>query len=153
MPINPELLEIVTEEIADLSGADQLVDMLTAVQKKLGYVPPATVPALADKAEVSRPEVYKAIELSSAFSLTPAGDHKLFVCNAENCCMYGGSDLLQFAEEHLGIKAFETTTDNKIRLETFQCLGNCSMAPNVMLNGRVHGMMDNQQLEKLLQNL
>lgn len=153
MSINPELLDIAREEIQSYNGVEQLADMLTAVQNKLGYIPPATVPVLADKAEVTRPEVYRAIELSPALSLTPSGEHKLFICNADNCCMQGGTELMEFAQQHLQLKPFETTLDNKIRLESFQCLGNCSMAPNIMLNGRVHGMMDCTQLENLLENL
>lgn len=67
--------------------------------------------------------------------------------------MQGGVQLLQHAKQRLGVEAFETTADQKIRLETFQCLGNCSMSPNVMVDGRVYGLMDEQQLDKLIDTL
>lgn len=153
MSINPELLEIAEKEIRNLKSTKQLAEILTAIQEKLGYIPPATVPLIAERAEITRAEIYRVIELSPNYSLTPAGDHKLFICNAENCCMQGGVELMEYAQQYLGIKEFETTADNKVRLESFQCLGNCSMAPNVMLNGRVYGMMDPRQLQKLLEDL
>lgn len=154
MPSNPELSDIVTNLIADFAGgASQLADMLQAVQKKLGYVPPSTIPVLATKAGVSRPEVYKAVELSPSLTLTPAGNHKLYICNADNCCMQGGKELMAHAQQVLGIREFETTADQKIRLESFHCFGNCSMSPNVMVDGRVYGMMDNMQLDQLIDEL
>lgn len=154
MPSNPQLQEIVAEIIRDFPGeAPALADMLGAIQDKLGYVPPSTVGLIADKTGTSRPDVYRAIELSPSLTLTPAGEHKLYICNADNCCMQGGAQLLQHAEQQLGIKAFECTPDRKIRLETFQCLGNCSMSPNVMLDGRVYGLMDPMLLDQLLERL
>lgn len=153
MPSNPELIPLVTDLIAPFSGASQLADMLHTVQEQLGYVPPSTVALIAEKAQLTRPEVYRAVELSPSLTLTPTGKHKLYICNAENCCMQGGAQLMAHARQRLGIKAFETTADKKIRLESFQCLGNCSMAPNVMVDGRVYGMMDNQLLDKLLDDL
>jgi NADH:ubiquinone oxidoreductase subunit E len=111
------------------------------------------VPVIADKAGVTRPEVYKAIELSPSLTLTPVGKHTLYICNAENCCMQGGVQLMQHAKQQLGIREFQTTADQKIRLESFQCFGNCSMSPNVMVDGRVYGLMDTKQLDQLLDRL
>jgi len=116
-------------------------------------VPPSTVPLIAEKARLTRPEVHKAIDLSPSLSLIPAGQHKLYICNADNCCMQGGTQLMEHATQRLGIQPFQTTADQKIRLESFQCLGNCSMSPNVMVDGRVYGMMDNQLLDKMLDEL
>ena len=154
MPTNPELSDIVKTLLADFEdGVRQLADMLQAVQNKLGYIPPSTVPVIAEKARISRPEVYKAIGMSPSLTLTPAGRHKLYICNADNCCMQGGAQLMAHAQQALGIQAFQTTPDQKIRLESFQCFGNCSMSPNVMVDGRVYGMMDEQQLDKLIDDL
>jgi NADH:ubiquinone oxidoreductase subunit E len=154
MPSNPELSDIVTAVIADFDeSVSQLADMLQAVQKKLGYIPPSTIPVIASKAKVSRPEVYKVVELSPSLKLTPAGDHKLYICNADNCCMQGGKQIMEHAQKVLGIHEFQTTPDQKIRLESFRCFGNCSMSPNVMVDGRVYGMMDNQQLDLLIAEL
>ncbi len=154
MPTNPELSEIVKALLADFDdGVKHLADMLNAVQKKLGYIPPSTIPVIAEKAQVSRPEIYKVVELSPSLTLVPTGQHKLYICNSDNCCMQGGTQLMARAQQQLGIKAFQTTSDQKIRLESFQCFGNCSMSPNVMVDGRVYGMMDNQQLDQLIEKL
>jgi len=154
MPSNPELSDLVKALLIDFDdGVKQLADMLQAVQDKLGYIPPSTVPVIAEKAQVSRPEIYKAIEVSPSLTLTPAGNHKLYICNADNCCMQGGTQLMEHARQILGIREFQTTQDQKIRLESFHCFGNCSMSPNVMVDGRVYGMMDIQQLDQLIEKL
>jgi len=154
MPVNPELQEKVANLLSAFNGSrDELAAILQQVQQQLGYIPPSTVPLIADKTGLTRPEVYCAIELSPSFTLKPAGKHTLYICNAENCCMYGGEDLLHAAEQQLGIRAFETTADQQVRLETFHCFGNCSMSPNVMLDGRVYGMMTVRELDALLTEL
>ena len=154
MPSNPELSDIVAAVIADFNeGSFFLADILHAVQKKLGYIPPSTVPLIATKTKLTRPEVYRAVELSPSLTLIPTGDHKLYICNADNCCMQGGKELMAHAQKILGIHEFETTADLKVRLESFHCFGNCSMSPNVMVDGRVYGMMDNSQLDKLIAEL
>jgi len=154
MPSNPELSDIVKILLTDFEdGVTQLADMLQAVQNKLGYVPPSTVPVIAEKARVTRPEIYKAIEVSPSLTLTPTGNHKLYICNADNCCMQGGVQLMEHAKQTLGIQEFQTTADQKIRLESFHCFGNCSMSPNVMVDGRVYGLMDKPQLERLIEEL
>jgi len=154
MASNPELADIVAQLIAPYpAGVHSLADMLNIIQQKLGYVPPSTVPLIAEKAGVTRPEIYKAVELSPSLMLTPTGLHKVYICNADNCCMQGGTQLMEHAKERLGIQPFQTTADQKIRLESFQCLGNCSMSPNIMVDGRVYGMMDNQLLDKMLDEL
>jgi formate dehydrogenase subunit gamma len=122
------------------------------VQTALGYIPPSTIPLIAEHVKLSRPEVYRAIDLSPSLSLKAAGKHTLYICNAENCCMQGGEALMSFACAYLGVKPFQTTADGEIRLEPFQCLGNCSMSPNVMLDGRIYGLMDEQELQKLLES-
>lgn len=154
MPINPEIQEKAAAILAGFNdGPVQLADMLAAIQHGLGYIPPSTVPLVATKAGLSRPEVYRAIELAPSFSLVPPGKHLMYICNAENCCMHGGDALLERARQRLGIREFQTTADQKIRLETFRCLGNCAMSPNVMVDGRIHGMMDEGQLDQLIKTL
>jgi len=154
MPSNPELSDIVKILLTGFEDdVTQLADMLQTVQNKLGYIPPSTVPVIAEKARVTRPEIYKAIEMSPSLTLTPAGHHKLYICNADNCCMQGGTQLMEQAKQALGIQEFQTTADQKIRLESFHCFGNCSMSPNVMVDGRVYGLMDKPQLERLIEEL
>jgi formate dehydrogenase subunit gamma len=154
MPANPELLEITSNLLENFpSGEEQLMDILQAITDKFGYIPPSVIGLVAEKSGISRPQIFNAIEMAPSFALTPPGRHTLYICNAENCCMQGGTELMQHAEQILGIHPFETTSDEKIRLESFQCLGNCSMAPNVMLDGRVFGMMNAKELEKILGNL
>src|SRR5690606_15856569 len=51
MPSNPQLQEMVADILHDFQGGvTALADMLSAVQSKLGYVPPSTVGLIAEKA-------------------------------------------------------------------------------------------------------
>jgi len=61
--------------------------------------------------------------------------------------------LLKEAEETLGIKDGETSPDGNFSLSTTRCVGACSLAPVVTVNGEVHGRMTVQEMKKLLADL
>lgn len=132
--------------------SEQLADVLQALQQAMGYVAPAVIPLIADRLSLETPHIYKVIELTPSLSLKPMHQHKLFICNGENCTRAGSFALIRQARESLGIDLLQTT-DSGIRLEPFRCLGNCSAAPNVMLDDEIHAQMTPEKLAKLLDDI
>ena len=65
--------------------------------------------------------------------------------------MAGADPLIDAAESYLGIKSGETTPDGMFTLEIVSCLGCCSLAPVVMINGKVYGKMTRARLTQLLE--
>ncbi len=66
------------------------------------------------------------------------------VCVGSSCHVKGGSKTLRTLEmlierEHL---------DDKVELKADLCLGNCLDAPNVVLDGEVHGGVTPEKTEK-----
>mgnify|MGYP000241718373 CR=1 FL=1 len=60
-----------------------------------------------------------------------------------------GSEYADIATE-LGIKDGETTEDGLFSLETVACLGCCSLAPVLSINGKVYGKLDRKSTIKIL---
>ena len=50
----------------------------------------------------------------------------------------------------LGINDGETTEDGLFSIETVACLGCCSLAPVLSINGRVYGKLDRKSLTRIL---
>jgi formate dehydrogenase subunit gamma len=133
-------------------GAD-LVDILTALQDTLGFVPPQTVPLIADVTGCERPAIYKAIELSPSFSLRPPGNKLLYICSADNCCSKGGLALAETAKRVLGVDYYHCDATQTVRIEPFRCLANCVNGPNISIDGIVEGPMTPEKLEARLLSL
>lgn len=147
------VLDRAAEIIAAFVPGSDLVDLLTQLQEALGYIPPPCIALVADATGLERPAIYKAIELSPSFTLTPPGKHLLYVCSADNCCSKGGLALAATAKRVLGADFYQCDAGNNVRLEPFRCLGNCINGPNIAIDKVVQGPMTPEKLESLLREM
>jgi formate dehydrogenase subunit gamma len=63
----------------------------------------------------------------------------------------GSQALTNELQTKLGLQLGETRADGSLTLEAVYCLGNCACAPNAMLNGRLHGRVDVEDLLDLVE--
>ncbi|MPM97240.1 hypothetical protein SDC9_144413 [bioreactor metagenome] len=56
----------------------------------------------------------------------------------------------EWLSRELGIKSGETDARGHFSLETVACLGCCSLAPVMSVNGRVYGKLDRKGIVKIL---
>jgi formate dehydrogenase iron-sulfur subunit len=127
-----------------------LLPLLHAVQDAIGFIPPAAVPSIATAVNLSRAEVNGVISFYPDFRLASPGRRIVKVCRAEACQSMGGEALQQHAKARTGVDFHQTTPDRAISLEPVYCLGNCSRAPAVMVDGQVHGDMTPARFDALL---
>jgi len=127
-----------------------LLEVLHAVQRQLGFVPPAALPVLAAELNLSRAEVHGIVSFYHDFRSAPPGHHVLKLCRAEACQSMGADVLAALARERLRIGWGETTPDGRVTLEPVFCLGLCACAPAAMLDGKVVGGLDWARLGALL---
>ena len=138
--------------IAAYKGRDgAALPILHALQHAFGCVPEAAVPMVAEALNLSRAELYGTVTFYHDFRKEPPGRRVLKLCRAESCQAAGGDALAARAEEKLGVKLGETTTDQRVTLEAVYCLGLCHSSPAAMLDhDHVVGMLDNERLDALL---
>lgn len=130
-----------------------LLPLLHAVQDAFGYIPPDSVPAIADALRQTRADVHGVISFYHHFRSTPPGRHVLEVCRAEACQARGSRALEAHVKATLGVDYHATTTDRHFTLEPVYCLGNCACGPNVSVDGQVAGRMDAARFDRLLESL
>ncbi|MFP4548834.1 MAG: NAD(P)H-dependent oxidoreductase subunit E, partial [Fidelibacterota bacterium] len=68
------------------------------------------------------------------------------------CHIKGSERITNWITEILGIQDGETDEKGLFSLETVACLGCCSLAPVIAVNGKVYGNLDRKQLRKVLRN-
>lgn len=127
-----------------------LLPILHAVQHEFGFVPKESIPVIAGALNLSRADVHGVVTFYHDFRDHPSGRHVLKLCRAEACQAAGGDRLAAHAREALGLDWHETSPDGATTLEPVYCLGLCSVAPAAMLDGALHGRLDDDALAGLL---
>ncbi len=130
-----------------------LLPILQGVQQKLGCIPEDALLLIASELNLSRADVYGTMSFYHEFRQEPAGRHVLKVCRAEACQSMGGEKLANDIQSALGVSWHETTADGKVTLEPVYCLGLCACAPAAMLDGDLHGRLDEPAVLELVEGV
>ena len=128
-----------------------LLEVLHAVQRQLGYVPPTAVPVVARALNISRAEVHGVLTFYPDFRQSPAGRHVVRVCRAEACQAVGARALEDHARRALGVEFHGTTADGAITLEPAYCLGNCACGPSLLIDEALHARVSPSRFDTLMQ--
>jgi formate dehydrogenase subunit gamma len=127
-----------------------LLPVLHDIQDALGYIPPESVPMIADELNLSRAEVHGVITYYHHFRQHPAGRHVVQICRAEACQARGADALAAHARQALGCDFHQTTPDGAVTLEPVYCLGHCAVGPNIVIGDELHARITPQRFEVLI---
>ena len=131
-----------------------LLPLLHSLQDRLGFIPRAAVPAIAEALNLSRAEVHGVVSYYPHLREQPHGRTLIQVCRAEACQSRGGDALLAHAQAKLGCQAHGTSADGSVTLEPVYCLGLCAQSPAVMVDeSEVHAQMTADRLDALLEEI
>jgi bidirectional [NiFe] hydrogenase diaphorase subunit len=117
--------------------ADSLIEVLHKAQELFGYLEDDTLLYVACGLKLPPSRVYGVATFYHFFTLKPKGEHTCVVCMGTACYVKGADKVLAAVEEQTGIKAGDTTPDNKVSLLTARCIGACGIAPAVVYDGAV----------------
>lgn len=130
----------VDAEMLQLGHApDALIEVLHVVQERFGYLDADALRYVSSSLGVPLSRVYGVATFYSFFTLTPPGEHTCVVCIGTACHIDGSPAILDGVERSLHIRPGDTTEDGKVSLAAARCIGTCSLAPLVVLDGAVHG--------------
>lgn len=146
---NIEQVDRIVASLKDRPGA--LLPILHAIQDQLGYVPPESVPVIAEGLNLTRADVHGVITFYHYYRSTPPGRSTIHVCRAEACQAMGAEALEAHIQARLQIGFHENTADGAYSLEPVYCLGNCACAPSIMIDKTVHGRVSPERFDQLIQ--
>jgi formate dehydrogenase subunit gamma len=141
------LIDEIVAGLAYKPGALMLV--LHAVNKRVGYIPPDAVPAIARGLNLSRAEVHGVISFYHDFRTERPGRKVIRVCRAESCQAMGAVALAEHIESRLGIKFGQTSADGNFTLEPVYCLGNCACSPAIVIGEDLYGRVDPKRFDEI----
>ncbi|MDR3556476.1 MAG: NADH-quinone oxidoreductase subunit NuoE [Syntrophobacteraceae bacterium] len=144
----------VTEINSELAHYEQkrggCIEALKTVQRHRGWVSDESLADLADFLEMTTDELDSVATFYNLIFRKPVGRHVILVCDSVSCWAMGFGEVLGHLEERLGIKLGQTTADGRFTLLPNVCLGACDRAPALMIDGDLHGDLDEQKVDKIL---
>ncbi len=137
--VDLSLLDPVFQEYQGISGS--LISIMQKAQGIYGYLPIDVLKAIADKTGNKRAKIYGIATFYAQFRLNPVGKYVILQCQGTACHVNGSEEIGNAICDELGIKPGETTKDGLFTLEDVACLGCCSLAPVMVINGEAYGKL------------
>jgi bidirectional [NiFe] hydrogenase diaphorase subunit len=116
---------------------DALLEVLNTAQEAFGYLPQDLIKYVAHELHLPLARVYGVATFYHMFSFKPLGEHTCIVCLGTACYVKGSGDIVAALENEFDLKSGQTTPDGKLSVSSARCLGSCSLAPVVVVDGGV----------------
>ena len=127
-----------------------VIPLLQKTQDIFGYLPQNAMRDIARVTGKSPAEIYGVATFYAQFRFVPMGKHLMKVCHGTACHVQGADSLDTVIEQRLGVAPGSTTADGQFTVERVACLGCCSLAPVVMIDGEVYGRLTGDKVGKIV---
>ena len=130
-----------------------MLPLLHLAQEQDGWLTPDAITHIAELLDLSSAEVLGTASFYDMIFTHPVGKHLVSICTNIACLLNGGYELLEHAEERLGVTPGGTTTDGQFTLEEVECIALCGNAPCLTVNWRFFGDVTTQKFDRLIEDL
>jgi NADH-quinone oxidoreductase subunit E len=130
-----------------------MIPLCHLAQEQDGWLSEDAMEQIAEMVGATPAEVLGTASFYEMFKLHPVGKYCVNVCTNISCQLLGGEELLEHAEESLGVRSGGTTEDGMFTLEDVECVAACTEAPALQVNYRYFHRVDTESFDKLIDDL
>jgi NADH-quinone oxidoreductase E subunit len=130
-----------------------LIPMLHLAQEQDGYLTEDAMVHIAELLGITAADVWGTATFYDMLFTEPVGTYLVSICTNIACLLNGGYELLEHAEEHLGVRAGGTTADRTFTVEEVECIALCGNAPCLTVNWRFFGDVTHDKFDQLVDDL
>jgi NADH-quinone oxidoreductase E subunit len=130
-----------------------LIPMLMLAQRERGWVGPESIEYIARYLGLSPSDVDSVASFYTLLHRKPVGRNVVLVCTNISCMLCGSDQIEAKLRDRLGIGWGETTKDGRFTLVEAECLGSCTTAPVLQINGTFHENLTIEKVEALVETL
>lgn len=132
----------------------RLIPILQAVQEEYRYLPEEVLTFVATSLGVPPARVFGVASFYSHFALKPRGKHVIRLCDGTACHVKASIPILEALREKLKLDEKRNTTEDLLfSLETVACLGACGLAPVMVVDDDVHGLMTPEKALEVVEQI
>ena len=117
-----------------------LIEILHDVQDREGFIPESTLASIALALNITRAEVHGVVSFYEDFKTSLPAKITIKICRGEACQSLGANALMDRAKD----------LNENVAVEAVYCLGNCALAPAIMIDNKLHGRVDAKHLTDLI---
>lgn len=130
-----------------------LIPLCHLAQEQDGWLSEEAMAHIAELIGCTSAQVLGTASFYEMFKFHPVGKYCVNVCTNISCQLLGGEELLEHAEETLGVRCGGTTSDGLFTLEDVECVAACTEAPAVQVNYRYFHRLDADSFDELIAGL
>jgi|APSaa5957512622_1039677.scaffolds.fasta_scaffold14228_2 NADH-quinone oxidoreductase subunit F len=122
------------------TGRQAVIPLLHAVQKQYRYLPETALRRICDITEITPADIAGVSTFYDQFRHEPIGEHLIHVCTG-TACHVKGADLVReaFLRELRIPENCDTDPQGQFTVQEVACLGCCTLAPVVQIDGMTFG--------------
>ncbi len=133
------------------SSKKSLIPVLQAIQDEYNYLPEEALRYLEEKTSITAAEIIGVASFYKQFRMHPAGKHIIKICVGTACHVKGATLVHDAFKRHFSLKETEDTDKNgDYTLEKVSCLGCCTLAPVVQVDGITYGHVAADQVHQVI---
>jgi NADH-quinone oxidoreductase E subunit len=130
-----------------------LIPMLLIAQREQGYITNEAIDYLAGLVELAPSEVESILSFYTLLRRNPVGKYHILVCTNLACMLRGSDDIEACIKRKLGVDLGRVTPDGLFSAIEFECLGSCTTAPVIQVNGDFYENLDVKKTEAIIDEL
>lgn len=123
-----------------LSTSDSpIINRFHRLHEEKGFISEQDLQDLAQQTDRPLADLHGLLSFFHSLRTRPPGKNRLALCYGTPCYARGAEQIYQRLAAELELDEDGTSMDGFISIEKVQCVGACSLAPVVMVNGHVYG--------------
>ena len=130
-----------------------LIPICHLAQEQDGWLRPEAITEIADLVGVTPAEVVGTASFYDMLHTEPVGRYLVSICTNIACMLQGAYELLEHAEQRLGVRPGGTTVDGMFTLEDAECVADCGRAPCLQVNHRYFGNVTPEGFDQIIDDL
>jgi NADH-quinone oxidoreductase subunit F len=130
-----------------------LIPILQQLQDKYGYLPQEALEHLSRISDIRPADITGVSTFYDMFRHSPVGRHRVRVCRGTACHVAGAERIEDALRRHLHIPAGgDTDAEREFTIEPVACVGCCTLAPVVEIDGKTLAHVTAEKVPELLRD-
>lgn len=141
-PLDIDEIKSAVDAVVSHTGGEKekVIQILQEVQKKLNYLPSEALKYICKTTEITPGQLSGVSTFYSQFRHMPVGKHSVKICVGTACHVKGAPLITEAFKRELKIDdTHNISEDNLFSIEEVACLGCCTLAPVVQIDGKTYG--------------
>lgn len=138
----------IIEQFKGQRGA--VIPILQRAQDAYGYLPKVVLREISKRAKIPLNQLYGVATFYSQFHLKRRGRHLVRICDGTACHVRGSAQNIEKVAESLQVPPGGTSPDYRYTLEIVYCLGSCGLSPVAVVDEKVCGRLNADNLVEQL---